>query len=77
MFKWRLLISTFVLFFVFSEAKAGDKEDVLAEMKNRYSALISGDVDAMRFNPAAPPRVVLPPTQPLARAALAQRCPTR
>ena len=38
MFKWRLLVSTFVLFFVFSEAKAGDKEDVLAEMENLYSA---------------------------------------
>ena len=51
MFKWRLFASIFVLLFVFNEAKAGDKEDVLAEMKNRYSALISGDVDAMRFNP--------------------------
>ena len=40
----------FRTFFVFSEAKAGDKEDVLAEMEKLYSAYNSGDVDAMRFN---------------------------
>jgi hypothetical protein len=45
MHKWQLLASIFVLLVVSVEAKAGDKEDVLAHMAEFYSALNAADTD--------------------------------
>ena len=45
--KWQILVSIFVLLVVSVEAKAGDKEDVLAHMAGFYSALDAGDIDAI------------------------------
>ena len=54
MHKWKLLASIFVLLVVSVEAKAGDKEDVLAHMAEYYSAINAADtapshVDAIPF----------------------------
>ena len=45
MHKWQLLASIFVLLVVSVEAKAGDKEDVLAHMAEYYSAINAADTD--------------------------------
>ena len=47
MHKWQLLASIFVLLVVSGEAKAGDKEDILAQMAEFYSAVNAGDIDAI------------------------------
>ena len=52
--KLQILASVFVLLFVYDEAKAGDKEDVLAIMDGFYTALNTGDFDALE---------ILPPTR--------------
>jgi len=49
--KWQIIASIVALLFLFSEAQAGDKEDVLAHMASFYSALNAGDVDAIRLTP--------------------------
>ena len=46
MHKWQLLTSIFVMLVVSGEAKAGDKEDILAQMAEFYSAVNAGDTDA-------------------------------
>ena len=47
--KWQILTSIFSLLVVCDQAKAGDKEDVLAHMAGFYSALNAGNVDAIQF----------------------------
>ena len=47
--KWQMITSIVALLFLFGEAQAGDKEDVLAAMASFYSALNAGDVDAIRL----------------------------
>ena len=47
--KWQILSSIFAFLLVCDEAKAGDKEDVLARMAEFYSAINAGDVDAITF----------------------------
>ena len=48
--KWQILTSIFALLVVGDEAKAGDKEDVLAHMASFYSAFNAGDVDGIPFS---------------------------
>ena len=47
--NWKILASIFALTVLCEEAKAGDKEDVLARMADFYSAVNSGDVNALSF----------------------------
>ena len=48
--KWQILTSIFALLVVGDEAKAGDKEDVLAKLDAFYTALNTGDFDAMEIS---------------------------
>ena len=47
--KWQIFASIFAFLLVCDEAKAGDKEDVLARLADLYSAWATGDVDALPF----------------------------
>ena len=47
--KWQILASIFALLVVCDEAKAGDKEDVLAYMDGVYTSINAGDWDAVPF----------------------------
>ncbi len=44
--RWQMMASIVPLLFLFGEAQADDKEDVLARMASFYSALNAGDADA-------------------------------
>mgnify|MGYP001190840790 FL=1 len=48
--KWQILTAIFALLVVGDEAKAGDKEDVLAKLDAFYTALNTGDFDAMEIS---------------------------
>jgi len=48
--QYQVYASIVALFLVCGEAKAGDKEDVLATMAQFYAAANAGDVDALRFS---------------------------
>ena len=47
--KWQILTSIFALLVVCDEAKAGDKEDVLAYMDGIYTSVNAGDWDSVPF----------------------------
>lgn len=47
--KLQIFSSVLVFLFVCVDAKAGDREDVLARVADFYAALNAGDVDAMPF----------------------------
>ena len=47
--KWQILTSIFALLVVCDEAKAGDKEDVLAYMDGVYTSINAGDWDVVPF----------------------------
>ena len=47
--NWQIIASFFAFLVVCDEAKAGDKEDVLARLADLYSAWNTGDVDALPF----------------------------
>ena len=48
--KWQILTAIFALLVVGDEAKAGDKEDVLAQRASFYSAINAGDADGIPFS---------------------------
>ena len=47
--KWQILPSIFALLVVCDQAKAGDKEDVLAYMDGVYTSINAGDWDVVPF----------------------------
>ena len=55
--QWQIFASIFALLVLCIEAKAGDKEDVMAQVNNWYTSLNAGDIEALditphtRFNP--------------------------
>jgi len=51
MHKWQILVSIFALLVICSEVKAGDEEDVLANVNSWYTQLAAGDVEAMEISP--------------------------
>ena len=48
--KWQIFTAIFTLLVVGDEAKAGDKEDVLAQRASFYSAINAGNADGIPFS---------------------------
>ena len=51
MSKWNILVSIFALIVVCDEAKAGDKEDVMAKVSSWSTLLAAGDIEALEITP--------------------------